>query len=539
MSKPGKKKTTSRTNAGNEQSADKAIDRKRILWVDDEIDSLKPHIMFLENKGYEVVGAMSGDDALTTVRQQLFDLVLLDEMMPGMDGLTTLEEIKKIRPHLPVVMVTKSEEESLMEEAIGQKIDDYLVKPVVPTQILSVIKRLLDAKKIIESSSMRRYISEINRFGQNLYGSMQPEDWYAAARLIGEWNLALDESNDPGLQEIHTGTQKEWNTEFTKYILSMYPKWLHMKKRPVLSPDVTKEFVIPEIKKKKNVVYIVVDCLRLDQWMLVEPMVAEFYNIERHYYFSILPTATPFARNALFSGLFPDDIHKTYPDNYNIQDEGSLNRNEEKLLEDNLVRNGLRIDKQTQFQKIYNNTEGEELAKRVKDFFNDRLTTMVFNFLDILAHGRSSNVILKEIAGTEAAFRSLMRSWFAHSPLFTILKAFAERDCTVVLTSDHGSVLCRRGTMAHGRRSTSTNLRYKYGDNLNSEKKESLLIKKPEDWRLPSFTLSTTFIIALEDFYFVYPNNYNEMVRRFQNSFQHGGISLEEMIVPVAVMNPK
>jgi CheY-like chemotaxis protein len=514
-------------------------DKKRILWVDDEIDSLKPHILFLENKGYEVVGAMSGDDALVAVRQQLFDLVLLDEMMPGMDGLTTLEEIKRIRPHLPVVMVTKSEEESLMEEAIGQKIDDYLVKPVVPTQILSVIKRLLDSRKIIESSSMRRYISEINKFGQRLYGAMEPEDWHAAARLIAEWNLELDQSNDQGLQEIHSGTHKEWNNEVTKYVLSNYQGRLRQKKRPILSPDVTKEFVVPEIKKKRNVVYIVVDCLRLDQWMLVEPLVAEYYNIDRHYYFSILPTATPFARNALFSGLFPDDIHRTYPDNYNVNEEGSLNRNEDKLLQDNLVRNGLRLEKQSQFMKIYNNTEGDELAKRVKDFFNDRLTTMVFNFLDIMAHGRSSNVILKEIAGTEAAFRSVMRSWFVHSPLFTILKTFAERDCTVVLTSDHGSVLCQRGTMAHGRRTTSTNLRYKYGDNLNSEKKESLLIKKPKEWRLPSFTLSTTYIIALEDFYFVYPNNYNEMVRRFQNSFQHGGISLEEMVVPVAVMTPR
>lgn len=515
------------------------VDKKRILWVDDEIDSLKPHIMFLENKGYEVVGAMSGDDALVAVRQQLFDLVLLDEMMPGKDGLTTLEEIKGVRPHLPVVMVTKSEEESLMEEAIGQKIDDYLVKPVVPTQILSVIKRLLDARKIIESSSMRRYISEINRFGQNLYGAMQPEEWHQAARLIAEWNLELDDSNDPGLQEIHAGTQKEWNNEFTKYVMTHYRDWLGSKKRPLLSPDVTSHFVIPEIKRKRDVVYIVVDCLRLDQWMLVEPLVAEFFNIERHYYFSILPTATPFARNALFSGLFPDEIHRTYPDNYALADEGSLNKNEDRLLNDNLVRNGLRIEKQTQFLKIYDNTEGEELAKRVKDFFNDRLTTLVFNFLDIMAHGRSSNVILKEIAGTEAAFRSVMRTWFIHSPLFTMLKAFAERDCTVILTSDHGSVLCRRGTMAHGRRSTSTNLRYKYGDNLNSEKKESVLIKKPEEWRLPAFTLSTTYIIALEDFYFVYPNNYNEMVRRFQNSFQHGGISIEEMVVPVAVMTPR
>ncbi|MBD3331741.1 PglZ domain-containing protein [candidate division GN15 bacterium] len=316
-------------------------------------------------------------------------------------------------------------------------------------------------------------------------------------------------------------------------------KWLHSDRRPNISPDITAQFVVPPLKQKKQVAYIVVDCLRLDQWMLVEPLVAEFFDIERHYYFSILPTATPFARNALFAGLFPDEIHKNYPDNYNNNDEGSLNQHEEKFLLDNLSRHGLRMGKQSRFSKIYNNTEGEELAKRVSEYYDSQLVTFVFNFLDILAHGRSNNVILKEIAGTEAAFRSLMRSWFLHSPLFTILKAFSERGFTVVLTSDHGSVLCKRGTMAHGRKSTSTNLRYKYGDNLNSDKNESILIKKPEKWRLPMLTISTTFIIAKEDFYFVYPNNYNEMVRRFQNSFQHGGISLEEMVVPVAVMNPR
>ncbi|MDZ4723657.1 MAG: response regulator [candidate division Zixibacteria bacterium] len=516
-----------------------AQDKGRILWVDDEIDALKPHIIFLEGKGFEVKGVMSGDDAIKAVRDELFDLVLLDEMMPGKDGLTTLEEIKEIRPHLPVVMVTKSEEESLMEQAIGQKIDDYIVKPVVPSQVLSVIKRRLESKKIIGSSSMRRYITEINRFNQRMYGAMEPEEWHEAARTIAQWNLDLDESNDQGLKETHEGTSKEWNVEFTKYIESQYPRWLQSNKRPLLSSDIVSTYVVPELKKKKKVLFVVVDCMRLDQWMLVEPLLADFYNIQRNYYFSMLPTATPFARNALFAGIFPDDIHRQYPDNYAVQDEGSLNRFEDRFLIDNLARNGLRYDRQLRYHKIFNNTEGEELAKRVADLFDSPVVALVFNFLDILAHGRSNNVILKEIAGTESAFRTLMRTWFVHSPLFAILKSFAARDFTIVLTSDHGSVLCRRGTMAHGRRSTSTNLRYKYGDNLNSDPKDSILVKKPEQWRLPSFTLATTYIIAKEDFYFVYPNNYNEMVRQFQNSFQHGGISLEEMVVPVAVMTPK
>lgn len=514
-------------------------DEKRILWVDDEIDSLKPHILFLEGKGFEVVGVMSGDDAVEAVQAQNFDIVLLDEMMPGKDGLTTLVEIKDVKPHLPVVMVTKSEEEALMEDAIGQKIDDYLVKPVVPSQILLVIKRLLDSRKIINSSSMKRYITETNRFNQKLYGAMEPEDWFEAARILSSWNLDLDESNDTGLQETHEGTKKEWNNEFTKYLDAHYQHWLFSDRRPTLSPDVVGEYVVPELKKKHQVLFVVVDCMRLDQWMLVEPLIAEFYNIARHYYYSILPSATPFARNALFAGLFPEDIHKTYPDNYRVQDEGSLNRYEDTFLIDNLARHGVRLDRQPKYVKVYDNTEGEELAKRSADFFESPIATFVFNFLDILAHGRANNVILKEIAGTEAAFRSLMRSWFVHSPLFTILKTFAARGFTVVVTSDHGSVLCRRGTMAHGKRDTSTNLRYKYGDNLNSNPKESILVKKPEKWRLPSFTLATTYIIAKEDFYFVYPNRYNEMVRQFQNSFQHGGISLEEMVVPLAVLTPR
>jgi CheY-like chemotaxis protein len=514
-------------------------DKKKILWVDDEIDSLKSHLLFLEKKGFAVTPAMSGDDAILAVEKQAFDLVLLDEMMPGKDGLTTLEEIKDLRPHMPVVMVTKSEEESLMDDAIGSKIDDYLVKPVNPSQILLVIKRLLDSKKIIGSSSMRRYVTEINRFNQKLYGPLEPEDWHEAARIVAEWELELDASNDEGLKETHDGTKKEWNTEFTKYIQSTYQSWLDKDRRPLLSPDVVGRFVVPPLKSKKQVLFIVVDCLRLDQWMMVEPLVAEFFDIKRDYYYSILPTATPFARNALFAGMFPDDISNVYPENYRIQDEGSLNRFEDRLFADNLARHGLRFDKQIKYVKVYNNTEGEELARRTADFYETPASAFVFNFLDILAHGRSNNVILKEIAGTEAAFRSLMRSWFVHSPLFSILKTFSERGFTVVLTSDHGSVLCQRGTMAHGRRTTSTNLRYKYGDNLKSDPKESLLIKKPGDWRLPMFSLATTYIIAKEDFYFVYPNNFNEMVRQFQNSFQHGGISLEEMIVPVATLTPR
>ncbi len=512
---------------------------QKILWVDDEIDSLKPHILFLEKKGYELKTAISGDDAIVMVAKEQFDLILLDEMMPGKDGLTTLEEIKDISPHLPVVMVTKSEEESLMEDALGQKIDDYLVKPVNPTQILMVIKRQLDSKKIISSSSMKRYITDTNQFNQKLYGNLEPNDWLDAAKILAEWNLEVDENQDQGIGEMLEGTHKDWNVEFTKYIEKNYTSWLTSEDRPLLSNDIVEKFVVPEMKKDKKVLFVVVDCMRLDQWMLIEPMIAEFYNIQRHSYFSLLPTATPFARNAIFSGLFPDDIHRMYPDTYNESDEGSLNRYEEKFIKDNLARHGIQSERPPKYLKINVNTEGEVIYKKVSDLFGTPLVSIVFNFLDILVHGRSNNVILKEIAGTEAAFRGLMKSWFLHSSLFSILKAFADEDYTVVITSDHGYTICKRGTKAHGKKSTSTNLRYKYGDNLKSDPKDSILIKKPSEWRLPQMGLATTFIIAKEDYYFVYPNKYNEMVRYFHNSFQHGGLSLEEMVVPVSVLTPK
>ncbi|UCD95248.1 MAG: PglZ domain-containing protein [Candidatus Zixiibacteriota bacterium] len=515
------------------------MSKKRILWVDDEIDSLKPHIIFLEQKGFVIETALSGDDAVAKVRDEQLDLVLLDEMMPGKDGLTTLEEIKEIRPHLPVVLVTKSEEETLMNEAIGQKIDDYLTKPVNPSQVLMVTKRILDAKKIVTESRMKRYITDVNKLNQKLFGGMQPEDWLEAARILAGWDLEMDQSPDEGLLQTHAGTRKELNIEFTKYLEKNYLDWLYSDERPTMSPDVLRKYIIPLLEGGNRVLLLVVDCMRLDQWFTVEPLVSEYYNINRDLYFSMLPSATPFARNSLFAGIFPDEISRNYPDIYAEGDEGSLNRREDQLLADQVAREGVNLGSAIRYEKIYDNTEGEALARRIADFYQSDLIAFVFNFLDILAHGRSNNVILKEIAGSEAAFRSLMTSWFVHSPLFTILKAFAERDFTVVITSDHGSVLCSRGTIAHGKRDTSTNLRYKYGDNLNCDPKDAWLIKKPEKYRLPKFSLATTYLVAKEDFFFVYPNKYNEFIRLYNNSFQHGGISLEELVVPIAIMTPK
>ncbi len=514
---------------------------QNILWVDDEIELLEPHIAFLEQRGISVTPCSSGDDALELIGQNDYDLVLLDEMMPGKDGLQTLVEIKDVRPYLPVVMVTKSEEESLMDDAIGQKIDDYLTKPVNPSQVLMAIKRHVQSKKIVTGRLGQRYISDINNMKMTLSGPMDWNDWVNAYRLLCEWDLELDAYPDEGLAEIHRGTHKDWNTQFARYYENNYENWLNAKNHPPLSTDVVDMSVIPRLKDGERMVFVVIDCMRMDLWMRLETILAEFFHIEHSYYYSIVPSATPFARNAIFSGLYPADVAKEYPDDWKAypDDEVSRNRREGELLEKQMARKKVPIDNGTKYIKVLNAEEGEGLTKKVENYLASQLTAIVINFVDVLTHGRSSNVLLKEIVPDEAAFRALMLTWFEHSSLYETLKMLAQKNVTVVITSDHGSTLCSRGTIAHGKKDTSTNLRYKYGDNLNCNPKEALLIKNPDRYRLPSFTVATTYIIAREDFYFVYPNRYHEFQRQFQNSFQHGGISMDEMILPIATLKPK
>lgn len=515
----------------------------KILWVDDEIDLLQAHIAFLEEKGISVTPCSSGDDAIELVGRQDFDLVLLDEMMPGKDGLATLDAIKDIRPHLPVVMVTKSEEETLMEEAIGQKIDDYLTKPVNPSQVLMAIKKLVQSRNIVAGKLGQRYIADINRMNATLSGSATWIDWVAAHRTLCEWDLELDRYPDEGLFEIHRGTRREWNGRFTRFFEEGYEWWIHASpaKRPPISVDVVDRAVIPHIKKGEQVVFIVIDCMRMDLWLRIEPLLAELFHIDHDYYFSILPSATPFARNAIFSGQFPIEIAKLYPDDWKAypDDEISRNRREGDLLERQLAGKGVAVSNGVKYIKVLKEQEATDLANRVENNLSSQLVAVVINFVDVLTHGRSSNILLKEMVPDEAAFRALMQTWFEHSSLYETLKMLARKNVTVVVTSDHGSTLCSRGTVAHGKRDTSTNLRYKYGDNLNCNPKEALLIKNPDRYRLPSFGLATTYIVAREDFYFVYPNRYNEYQRQFQNSFQHGGFSMDELILPIAVLKPK
>jgi len=512
-----------------------------ILWVDDEIEMLEAHIAFLKQRGFGVTPCSSGDDAIDLIGKNDYDLVLLDEMMPGKDGLQTLMEIKDIRPYLPVVMVTKSEEESLMEEAIGQKIDDYLTKPVNPSQVLMVIKKHVESKKIVTGRLGQRYITDINRMNMTLSGPTAWTDWVDAYRALCEWDLELNRYPDEGLAETHRGTHKEWNSQFSRFYENNYEGWLNSNDRPPLSTDVVDRAVIPRLKAGEQVVFIVIDCMRLDLWMKLETILADFYHIENDYYYSIIPSATPFSRNSIFSGMFPLDFAKLFPDDWKVNpdDEISRNRRESEYLERQLQAKKVPVKNGSKYIKVLSAKESEGLSKRVENLLQSQVVAIVINFVDALTHGRSNNVLLREIVPDEAAFRALTQTWFEHSSLYETLKMLARKNVTVVITSDHGSTLCSRGTIAHGKRDTSTNLRYKYGDNLNCNPKEALLIKNPDAYRLPSFTLATTYIIAREDFYFVYPNRYHEYKRQFQNSFQHGGITMDEIILPVATLKPK
>lgn len=515
---------------------------KRILWVDDEIDHLESHLVFLRERGYAVTGATSGDEAIELIKANRFDLVLLDEMMTGRDGLSTLEEIKTLAPNLPVVMVTKSEEERLMEQAIGGKIDDYLTKPVNPSQILSVAKRILDSSKIQTEHLSRQYAADMARLRQELSGRVDWPDWINAHLKLSQWELDIDRFRTLGLEEIHREYEREWTAEFGKYVEKNYRDWVgDGEGRPPLSVDVVARWVAPHLKTGRRVVFFVIDCMRLDHWLHIEPEVARYFNVQRDYYFSILPSATPFSRNAIFSGLYPADIKRLFPELWQVgeKDEFSRNRLERQLLDEQLARLGVRLKPEARYVKVLDQEEGERLAKKIGGYKDAPLLSVVYNFVDNLAHGRSESELLRELAPDQGAFRDLMKTWFANSSWFKVLRHLAQQDCVVVVTSDHGSILGTRGTVARGKKDTSTSLRYKYGDNLNGEPKESVLVRNPEEYRLPTFTISTTYLIAKEDYFFVYPTHFNEYQRRFTGTFQHGGISLPEMVLPVVTLEPK
>ncbi|MBD3161327.1 MAG: response regulator [Candidatus Eisenbacteria bacterium] len=513
---------------------------RRILWADDEIDLLRPHILYLEEKGYEVQAVANGEDALALLAEQSFDVVLLDEQMPGIGGLETLQSLRDVAPQVPVIMITKSEEEHLMNEALGHQIADYLTKPVNPSQIWLACKKVFESKQLVRDQKTRDYVAEFNRILALRQGELGADDWLDLALRLAGLDLELA-ATDEGLYQTHQEQKAQINREFARFITANYPRWVRLPSdaRPLLSVDVVPQFVLPHLRQGKRVVFVVIDCMRLDHWLALEPLLSPYFQIRKSLYYSILPTATPYSRNAIFSGLYPVQIARKYPDWWleDVGSESGKNRFEKALLRKLLEREDVKLER-VRYLKVFTADEAERLKRRATSQASAELLSVVINFLDLLLHGRSESDILQELAPHETAFRSLLLSWFSHSSLFEILKMYARQDVVVVLTTDHGSVQCKKSSLVYGNRQTSTNVRYKYGDNLVCEEKEALHVKKPQEFMLPMNSLTKNYILAKENYYFVYPTNFHHYEKHFRGSFQHGGISIEEMILPVATLVP-
>lgn len=515
-------------------------DEKRVLWADDEIDLLKPHIMFLEGRGYAVTPVTNGDDAISSVAASAYDVVLLDENMPGRGGLDTLNAIQEISPGLPIVMITKSEEEHIMNEAIGQQIADYLIKPVNPSQILLALKRIFESSGIRKSTLTRDYVREMAQTSQKLMVGADAESWLEIAAWLALWDINMESIADPGLRQSHADLKREANAQFARFVESSYPDWVHDDNRPMMSTDLMERIVFPRLRDGERVAFVLIDCMRLDLWLAIRPMLDPYFNVSQSLYYSILPTATPYSRNAIFSGLFPEDIAKKLP-KYWIEDpsiQGSRNRFERELLEANLERSKVSIGS-WKYQKIFNQEESAALKRQAATFASLDFTALVFNFLDILAHGRSESDILQELSPDETSFRRLLSTWFSQSILLEMLRTMAAQGTTVVITTDHGAILVNKASLVHANREASPNLRYKFGSNLKVDGKTAIHVRKPSTYRLPATTPTKHYLLAKESNFFVYPNNFHHYERQFRDTLQHGGVSLEEMVLPCIVMTPK
>jgi CheY-like chemotaxis protein len=515
----------------------------RILWADDEIDFLRPHILFLESKGYEVVCVANGADAVAEVRDSVFDVILLDEQMPGMGGLEALAEIKEIAPDIPVVMVTKSEEERLMEEALGGKISDYLTKPVNPSQVLLTCKRLLDRARIRTERVSQDYLKSFTDISQRLAEPLSHAEWVELYQQLVHVDTEL--GSEDGVRQVLDDQFQEANREFSNFIEDEYAGWIAAsdsrpdENRPVLSHDVVPQYVLPQLSDRRPVVFFVIDCMRYDQWLEFEQFLAPLFTIEKQFHYSILPTATPYSRNAIFSGLLPRDLAARYASLWaqGEDDEHSRNRNEEEFLKDQLAR--YNRDVRMRYFKLVSSRDGRDFAQSTSDLMQQDLSAVVVNFVDILAHSRSDSAVLKELAPDERAYRALTGTWFEHSWLLQSFQQLAEEDCTIVVTTDHGAIRSLHSTKVVGDRETSTALRYKYGRNLKCDNRHAIHILDPEKYGLPGDSRNTHFIIAREDYYFVYPTNFHKFQNRYRDTMQHGGASLEEMLLPVVTMRPK
>ena len=514
---------------------------RRILWIDDEIEALKPHILYLSEKSYDVTPVSNGDDAIAMIKSFRYDVILLDQMMPGQDGMSVLARVRELDSTIPLIMVTQCREDALINEALGKRISDFLVKPIGGAQVASTLKRVLDQSKIIEEQVPHKYTQDFNQIRLIKDSSPDWRHWADIHLKLVEWDLEFDLLGETGLEETHLEQKKECNALFSDYVAENYPRWIRGKDAPALSVDVLDRFVIPHLRKNRQVYFIVVDCLRLDHWLAIEPLLQPYYYIDRSCYYSILPSATLYSRNALFSGLFPLELAEKFPQYWqeNSEDQTSTNRFEKQLLQSKLRNAGLRLKPSLRYFKIFDAKGGNEYIRQVSSFDRISLSALIVNFVDILTHQRSQSDVLQQIAPDESAFRSLAKSWFAHSALFEVLKIIAPRDAVVVLTTDHGSVLGNRPTKAFGNRETSTSLRFKVGTDLECDDSQAVHIKQPKSYKLPAESSNKNYIIAKDDYYFVYPNQFHEYTRQFRGGFQHGGISMGELIVPIVTMTSR
>jgi DNA-binding response OmpR family regulator len=515
------------------------MQRYSILWADDEIDLLKPHIMFLEQRGYDITPVNNGAEAVELSDERNFDVVFLDEHMPGMSGLEALTQIKNNKPNLPVVMITKNEEEQIMEEAIGSKIADYLIKPLNPSQILLSVKKILDNKRLVSEKTNLSYQQEFRKISMAFQDSMNHEQWAEIYKKLVFWELQMEENQEMG--EVLDMQKTEANAAFCKFIMRNYDGWLNDPKadKPLLSHQLMKKKVLPELGQGKPVFVIVIDNLRFDQWKVIEPVVSEYFKVDKEeHYYSILPTTTAYARNAIFSGQLPSEMAKTNPDLWvgEDTDEGK-NNSEDEFLSKQLRRNNLQV--KMSYNKIKNLEEGRNLVDSVNTLFKNDLNVIVYNFVDMLSHARTDMAMVRELAPDEAAYRSITKSWFIHSPLLDVLKKIGEKNVKVILTTDHGTIRVKRPFKIIGDRSVNSNLRYKQGKNLGFEGDKVMQATKPERLFLPKMNVSTSYVFAIEDQFFAYPNNYNYYVNFYKDTFQHGGVSMEEMIIPIIFLNSK
>jgi CheY-like chemotaxis protein len=512
----------------------------KVLWVDDEIDLLKPHIIFLENKNYVVTTAQSGTEALEEMKNDNFDIVFLDENMPGLTGLETLAEIKERQASLPVVMITKSEEEYIMEEAIGSKIADYLIKPVNPNQILLSLKKNLDHSRLISEKTTSNYQQEFRKIAMDMSMINSFEGWAELYQKLVYWELELEDIEDSGMFEILESQKTEANNQFCKFIDKHYPKWFSGEEEaPVMSHTLFKERVQPQIKPGTPTLLVVIDNLRYDQWKAFEPFLTNVYKKEsEELFYSILPTATQYARNAIFSGLMPSEMEKKHP-NYWLNDpeEGGKNMYEKEFLEAQLRRLGLNLN--WSYHKISSQKQGKRLVENFKSHKDEDLTVVVYNFVDMLSHSKTEMEVIKELASTDKSYRSLTQSWFKNSPLMEIIQQAAQLGFKLIITTDHGTINVKNPSKVIGDKNTSLNLRYKTGKSLTYEGKDVLAATDPAKIKLPTIHMSSSFIFAKGDLFFAYPNNYNHYVGYYRNTYQHGGVSLEEMVIPFAVLAPK